>query len=50
VVFERGDEATVAVLDPTEGLEGWDQPEIASQARVALIRVLTDVATEAANA
>lgn len=47
VVFEHGDEATVAVLDPTEGLEGWDRPEVATQARDALIGVLSDVAAEA---
>lgn len=47
VVFEEGDSTSVAVLDPTEGLEGWQPGDLAVRARTALEQVLEDVATPA---
>ena len=44
VVFEEGDRTMVAALDPLEGLEGWETPATAAEARAALERVLEHVA------
>lgn len=45
VVFEEGEETHVAVLDPAEGLEGWEEAELPRLAQGALERVLSVVAT-----
>jgi hypothetical protein len=44
-VFEEGDDVVVALLDPTEGLEGWSAPSLAEEAREALGRMLERVAS-----
>lgn len=45
VVFEDEGRPVVAVLDPTEGIEGWDEAsQTATSARRALTEVLEDVA------
>ena len=48
VVFEQGDTTVIAGLDPTEGLEGWEEPAAAA-ARAALERVLEQVAGPVPN-
>ncbi|MGH2768240.1 MAG: hypothetical protein ACRDIF_04700 [Actinomycetota bacterium] len=45
VVFEEEARTWVAVLDPAEGLEGWERPGASLRAREALIRVLAEVAS-----
>ena len=45
VVFEEGGTTCVASLDPLEGLEGWEVPAAATEARSALERVLEHVAS-----
>lgn len=45
VVFEEASRTVVAVLDPEEGLEGWGERGLASEARGALELVLEDVAS-----
>jgi uncharacterized protein (DUF302 family) len=47
VVFEEEGRTCVAGLDPLEGLEGWDAPALATEARSALERVLEHVASPA---
>jgi hypothetical protein len=44
-VFEDGDETIVAVLDPTEGLEGWAATGLAEEAKAALEVVLSGLAS-----
>lgn len=46
VVFEEEGRPVVAVLDPTEGIEGWEETsQKAAGARLALTEVLEDVAS-----
>lgn len=45
VVFEEGNATNVAVLDPTEGLEGWEAADVAVEAKRALEDVLEEVAS-----
>src|SRR2546423_2050104 len=44
-VFEEGGQTMVAVLDPTDGLEGWASAELAEQAKAALEMVLSGLAS-----
>jgi uncharacterized protein (DUF302 family) len=44
-VFEDGDTTMVAVLDPTEGLEGWSPTALAEEAKAALEIVLSGLAS-----
>ena len=44
-VFEEGGETFVAVLDPTEGLEGWEGAGLAEEAKAALEAVLEGLAS-----
>jgi uncharacterized protein (DUF302 family) len=43
-VFEEGGATLVAVLDPTEGLEGWAAAGVAEEAKAALEAVLESLA------
>jgi uncharacterized protein (DUF302 family) len=43
-VFEDGGQTMVAVLDPTEGLEGWAPTDLAEEAKAALEIVLSGLA------
>jgi uncharacterized protein (DUF302 family) len=43
-VFEDGGRTMVAVLDPTEGLEGWAPTGLAEEAKAALEIVLSGLA------
>jgi hypothetical protein len=43
-VFEDGGRTMVAVLDPTEGLEGWAPTDLAEEAKAALEIVLSGLA------
>lgn len=45
VVYADGRSTQVAVLDPEEGLEGWEDPAIASEARDSLAELLEEIAT-----
>jgi uncharacterized protein (DUF302 family) len=44
-VFEDGGQTMVAVLDPTEGLEGWATAGLAEEAKAALEVVLSGLAS-----
>jgi len=44
-VFEDGGQTMVAVLDPTEGLEGWAAAGLAEEAKAALEVVLAGLAS-----
>ena len=44
-VFEEGGQTMVAVLDPTEGLEGWAAGGLAEEAKAALEVVLSGLAS-----
>jgi uncharacterized protein (DUF302 family) len=44
-VFEEGARTMVAVLDPTEGLEGWAAAGLAEEAKAALEVVLAGLAS-----
>ncbi|MFN2593108.1 MAG: hypothetical protein ABR532_09795 [Candidatus Dormibacteria bacterium] len=44
-VFEDGGQTMVAVLDPTEGLEGWTTAGLAEEAKAALEVVLAGLAS-----
>ena len=44
-VFEEGGQTMVAVLDPTEGLEGWAAAGLAEEAKAALEVVLAGLAS-----
>jgi uncharacterized protein (DUF302 family) len=44
-VFEDEDQTMVAVLDPTEGLEGWAATGLAEEAKAALEVVLSGLAS-----
>ena len=44
-VFEEGGDTMVAVLDPTEGLEGWISSDLAREAKAALQAVLEGLAS-----
>ena len=47
-VFEEGSRTMVAVLDPTEGLEGWASTGLAEEAKAALEVVLSGLASPTA--
>ena len=44
-VFEEGGQTLFAVLDPTEGLEGWASAGLAHEAKAALEAVLEGLAS-----
>jgi len=48
-VFEDGGRTYVAVLDPTDGLEGWATGGLAEEAKAALETVLGGLAAPAPN-
>ena len=47
-VFDDGGQTMVAVLDPTEGLEGWAAAGLAEEAKAALEVVLAGLASPGA--